>query len=114
MLAHLDERIRDFDAAADGINRAGPPPVEAGHMVTEPVVGLLRDRTAQLAKLREDLRAVPEVAEGTLFDTLQKVRGRLVLAGAAGSLPDLALPPSLTTQAAAVPSCRALGVGAAG
>ncbi|MDD7968019.1 hypothetical protein [Actinomycetospora lemnae] len=114
MLSYLDERIRAFDAAADGINRAGPPPIEAGQMVTEPVVGLLRDRTAQLAMLREDLRAVPEVADGTLFDTLQKVRGRLVLAGPAVSLPDLALPPSLTAQAATVPSCRALGVGASG
>ncbi|GAA4880270.1 hypothetical protein [Actinomycetospora straminea] len=114
MLAYLDERIRAFDTAADGINRAGPPPIEAGQMVTEPVVGLLRDRMEQLAMLREDLEKVPQVADGTLFDTLQKVRGRLVLAGPAVSLPDLALPPSLTAQAATVPSCRALGVGASG
>jgi hypothetical protein len=112
MLAYLDERVAAFDAAADGINRAGPPPVEAGQMVTEPVVRLLRERSAQLRMLREDLRAVPDVADETLFDTLQKVRGRLVLAGPAVSLPDLALPPSLTATATQVPSCRALGIGA--
>jgi hypothetical protein len=114
MLAYLDERIAAFDAAADGINRAGPPPPPAGQMTTEPVVRLLRARSADLAMLREDLRAVPEVADATLFDTLQMVRGRLVLAGPAVSLPDLALPPSLTAQAATEPSCRALGVGASG
>jgi hypothetical protein len=114
MLAYLDHRIAAFDAAADGINRAGPAPVEAGQQVTEPVVRLLRQRSAELATLREELRAVPEVADGTLFDTLQKVRGRLVLAGPAVSLPDLALPPSLTAQAATVPSCRALGLGTPG
>lgn len=114
MLAHLDERIAAFDAAADGINRAGPAPVEAGQGVTEPVVRLLRERSAQLAALREDLRAVPEVADGTLVDTLQEVRGRLVLAGPSVSLPDLALPPTLTAPAATVPSCRALAGGPAG
>jgi hypothetical protein len=114
MLAYLDQRIAAFDAAADGINNAGPPPVEAGQQVTEPVVRLLRQRSAELATLREDLRAVPEVADGTLFDTLQQVRGRLVLAGPAVSLPDLALPPALTAQAATVPSCRALGFGTPG
>lgn len=111
MLVYLDQRIAAFDAAADGINRAGPAPVEAGQMVTEPVVRLLRERSAQMTMLREDLRAVPEVADGTLFDTLQKVRGRLVLAGPAVLLPDLALPPALTAQAATVPACRALGIG---
>jgi hypothetical protein len=114
MLAYLDQRIAAFDAAADGIHRAGPPPVEAGQQVTEPVVRLLRQRSAELATLREDLRAVPEVADGTLFDTLQKVRGRLVLAGPAVSLPDLALPPALTAEAATVPSCRALAGGPTG
>jgi len=114
MLAYLDERIAAFDAAADGINRAGPPPVEAGQMVTEPVVRLLRERSGALAALREDLRAVPEVADETMFNTLQEVRGRLVLAGPAVALPDLALPPALTAQAATVPSCRALGVGTPG
>jgi len=114
MLAYLDERIAAFDAAADGINRAGPAPVEAGQMVTEPVVRLLRERSAALAALREDLRAVPETADETLSRTLDLVRGRLVLAGPAVALPDLALPPALTAQAATVPSCRALGVGAPG
>jgi hypothetical protein len=114
MLAYLDQRIAAFDAAADGINRAGPAPVEAGQMVTEPVVRLLRDRSSQTAMLREELRAVPEVADRTLFDTLQRVRGRLVLAGPAVVLPDLALPPALTAQAANVPSCRAIGSGPAG
>lgn len=114
MLAYLHDRIVAFDAAADGINRAGPPPVEAGQQVTEPVVRLLRQRSAELATLSEELSAVPEVADGTLFDTLQKVRGRLVLAGPAVLLPDLALPPGLTAQAATVPSCRALGLGTPG
>ena len=40
--------------------------------------------------------------------------GWLVLAGPVVALPDLALPPALTAQAATVPSCRALGFGAAG
>ncbi len=111
MLTYLDQRIAGFDAAADGINRAGPPPVEAGQMVTEPVVRLLRERSEQLTMLREDLRAVPEVSDGTLLDTLQKVRGSLVLAGPVVSLPDLALPPGLTARAAAVPECRVLGFG---
>ncbi|HSK61807.1 MAG TPA: hypothetical protein VK935_22415 [Actinomycetospora sp.] len=111
MMAYLDERIASFDAAADGINQAGPAPVEAGQSVTEPVVRLLRERSATMAMLREDLRAVPEVAEGTLLNTLQEVRGRLVLAGAPISLPDLALPPGLAAQAAAVPSCRAPAAG---
>jgi hypothetical protein len=114
MLAYLDQRIAAFDAAADGIDRAGPAPVEAGQQVTEPVVRLLRQRSAELATLRGELRAVPEVADGTLFDTLQTARGRLVLAGPTVSLPDLALPPSLTGQAATVPSCRALAGGPTG
>jgi hypothetical protein len=114
MTAYLDVRIAAFDAAADRINRAGPPPVEAGQMVTEPVVRLLRERSEQMVMLREDLRAVPEVADDTLLAVLQKARGRLVLAGGAVSLPDLALPPSLAAQAATVPSCRALGMGVPG
>lgn len=113
MMAYLHERIAAFGMAADGINRAGPAPVEAGQMVTEPVVRLLRERQTELTALQEDLHAVPANAEGTLIDTLQRVRGRLVLAGPAVSLPDIALPPGLTAQAATVPSCRALGVGAA-
>jgi hypothetical protein len=67
-----------------------------------------------MVMLREDLRAVPEVADDTLLAVLQKARGRLVLAGGAVSLPDLALPPSLEAQAATVPSCRALGIGVPG
>jgi hypothetical protein len=108
MTAYLDERITSFDAAADGINQAGPAPVEAGQSVTEPVVRLLRERSATMVMLREDLRAVPEVDEATLLNTLQEVRGRLVLAGAPTSLTDLTLPPTLAAQAATVPSCRAL------
>ncbi|PVZ06883.1 hypothetical protein [Actinomycetospora cinnamomea] len=112
MIVYLDMRVTAFDAAADGINRAGPPPVEAGQMVTEPVVQMLRARSEELASLREELRAVPEVDEATLLDTLRKARGRLVLGGSTVSLPDLSLPPSLTAQAATVPSCQALGIGA--
>jgi hypothetical protein len=111
MLAYLDERIAAFDSAAAGVSDAGPAPTDAGQMVTEPVVRLLSERSAALAALREDLRAVPAVSDQTLFDTLQRVRGRLVLTGPAVALPDVALPPGLTAQAAAVPSCRALGVG---
>lgn len=113
MLGYLDQRIAAFDAAADGVNRAGPAPGEAGQMATAPVVTLLRQRSERLATLREELRAVPAVAAGTLVETLQRVRGELVLAGPSVAIPDLALPSSLTAQAAAVPSCRALGVGAA-
>ncbi|GAA4796971.1 hypothetical protein GCM10023200_36400 [Actinomycetospora chlora] len=111
MLAYLDQRIAAFDAAADGVDRAGPAPVDDGQQVTEPVVRLLRERSASMAGLREELDAVPAVADATLAQTLTNVRNRLVLAGPTVVLPDLALPPSLAGPAATVPSCRALGVG---
>lgn len=93
------------------VRSATPVPTAAGQTVTEPVGRLLRDRETTLTRLREDLQAVPAVSEGTLFDTLQRVRGQLVVAAPAAILPGLALPPDLTAQAAQVPSCQALGLG---
>jgi len=111
MVTYLDERVAAFDSGANGVNAAGPAPTAAGQTVTEPVGRLLRDRETTLTRLREDLQAVPAVSEGTLFDTLQRVRGQLVVAAPAAILPGLALPPDLTAQAAQVPSCQALGLG---
>ncbi len=108
VVAYLSSRIDAFDAAADGINAAGPAPTDGGQLVTEPVVRLLRERAATTTRLRADLQAVPDVAPQTLFETLTRVHDQMVLVGRAPVLRELALPPDLARSAATVPSCTAL------
>ncbi|GAA4763927.1 hypothetical protein [Actinomycetospora chibensis] len=105
----LDQRARALTAAADGINAAGPAPVEGGQQVTEPVVSLLRARAADASAAVETLRSVPSNAANTLLRTVNEVRNRFPLTGPGSSLQDLALTPELSSVAPRVPSCRTSG-----
>lgn len=105
-VAYLSGRAQALTRAADGINAAGPAPLEGGQQVTEPVVALLRDRAQAATDSVGQLEAVPDNAPATLFRSVQEVQSRFVLAGPATSLRDLALTPELTRVAPAVASCR--------
>ena len=107
MVAHLDERAAALDASADGINRAGPAPVDNGQSTTTTIVDLLRERAAALREQRDRLAAVPATSDETLANGLERTRSVLVLPDPA-ALRDLALPANLTAEAASVPSCQSL------
>lgn len=108
---YLERRAATLGSAVDGINAAGPAPVEGGQQVTDSVTTLLRSRAETARASVGDLRAVPANAEGTLLATVEQVRNRFPLTGPATSLRDLALTPPLTATAPEVASCRAVGTG---
>lgn len=108
MVAYLDDRAAALDASADGVNRAGPAPVDNGQSTTTTIVDLLRERAAALREQRAQLAAVPANSDDTLANGLERARSVLVLPGPT-VLRDLALPANLTAEAASVPACQALG-----
>lgn len=107
MVAYLEDRAAALDAAADGVNRAGPAPVDNGQSTTATVVDLLRERAASLREQREALAAIPANSDAALVGGLERARSALPLPGPT-VLRDLALPVNLTDEAASVPACRML------
>jgi hypothetical protein len=108
MVTYLEDRVRSLGSAADGINAAGPAPVDNGQGATAAVVDTLRERAATLEKRAESLRAIPSNAPATLADGLERARTDLAVPGPA-AWRALALPRSLTDAASTVPACVALG-----
>lgn len=107
MVAYLRNRAGALDAAADGINAAGPAPVDNGQSATAAVVTTLRQRSAVLQARSESLAAIPANATATLANGLERARTDLALPGPA-AWRDLAIPRSLAGAATTVPACRTL------
>jgi hypothetical protein len=107
MVAYLEDRARALAAAADGINAAGPAPVDNGQGATTTIVSTLRQRSAILEKRSESLAAIPANTANTLADGLERARTDLALPGPA-AWRDLAIPRSLSEAASTVPACRSL------
>lgn len=107
MVAYLDERIRAITTSIDGVNAAGPAPLEGGGPSTDAVLDGLNQRLGAIREARESLAAIPANATDTLFFGLQRARATLVVPGP-DTLRDLAVPSPLESEAAGVPQCRAL------